>query len=171
MYYQLGCSPNSTPSGLHRVRRKSKRRMGDPTDSWFLRDVSAIDQFRLLLRVALPTWVQGVFLRKRWGVALIARWDLDRKAVRFLQALRRKYGEGPLFLRVPRYPQVLLLSVRHLQTVLEETPEPFTPASRAKRKTLAHFEPQGSLITPGLERWPRRQFSDAILESGRPCHL
>jgi hypothetical protein len=144
--------------------------MRDPADSWIVQDVSAINQLRLLVRVALPTWAKGIFLRRRWGVALTARWGLDRKAVRCLQALRAKYGEGPLLLRIPGHPQVLLLSPKHMQTVLDATPEPFTPASHAKRKALAHFEPYGSLITSGPERQPRRQFSDDILESDRPCH-
>jgi hypothetical protein len=144
--------------------------MRDPADPWIVQDVSVIDQLGLFIRVALPTWAKGILLRRRWGVALAALWDLDRKAVRFLQQLRRKYGEGPLLLRVPGSPQVLLLSAEHVPTILDGTPEPFTPASQAKRKALAHFEPHGSLITSGPERSPRRQFSDDVLESSRSCH-
>jgi cytochrome P450 len=122
------------------------------------------------LRVVLPVWLQGVLLRRARALALAARFDLDRKAVRFLQWLRRRHGDGPLAMRKPGRPQLVLLSGADVQTVLQRAPEPFTPASEAKRAALTHFEPHVSLISRGGPREDRRRLHDEALQSGRPVH-
>lgn len=128
------------------------------------------DRLRFLFRVVIPTWAQGLLLRKRLTVALAARFDLDGGAVRFLQGLRRRYGEAPLLVGNPGRPQLLLLSAHDVQRVLDAAPEPFTPDSREKHAALSHFEPQVSLISRGPQRAVRRQFHEEVLESNQPIH-
>ncbi|MFU8830002.1 MAG: cytochrome P450, partial [Phycisphaerales bacterium] len=57
-----------------------------------------------------------------------------------------------------------------VRRVLEESPDPFTPASWEKRCALAHFEPKGALISRGLERDERRRFNEDVLEHHCPMH-
>ena len=129
------------------------------------------DLVGFLVRVVLPTWAKGILLRRPIAVALAAKLDLDRKAVRFLQYLRKKYGAGPLLLPNPIRTQLLLLAERDVRRVLAEAPEPFTPASTEKQAALSHFEPHNSLITRGPQRGPRRQFHDEVLQSSQPCMI
>lgn len=124
-----------------------------------------------LMRVALPTWAQGLLLRRPWVTALAERWQFDRRAILYLQKLRRKYGNGPLLLRIGKRVHLILLAATDVARVLEGEASAFTPATDEKRAALLNFEPHGSLITraPG-ERALRRHFSEEILEQTRPVH-
>jgi cytochrome P450 len=87
-----------------------------------------------------------------------------------MQTFRRRYGEGPLRLRIIGRPRVLILSSDDVAEVLRRAPDPFTPATTEKQRALSHFEPNVSLITQGPARASRRQFSDDVLESAQPIH-
>ncbi|MGX1884507.1 cytochrome P450 [Streptomyces sp. NPDC055287] len=131
---------------------------------------SVRDTARVAARVALPTLVGGVVVRRRRGMALAARLDADRHAVQLLNDLRARYGPGPLHLRLAGRDIALPLSAEDAQRVLDETPEPFTPAAREKRDALGHFQPHGVLISTGPEREERRAFNEDVLETGRHLH-
>ena len=53
----------------------------------------------LLANVIGPILAQGVIIRRPNVLALAERLDLNRRAVRYVQQLRNKYGTGPLLLR------------------------------------------------------------------------
>ncbi|GGX28268.1 cytochrome P450 [Streptomyces chryseus] len=131
---------------------------------------SARDTARVAVRVALPTLAGGVVVRRRRGMALAARLDADRHAVELLNELRRRYGPGPLHLRLAGRNVALPLSAEDARRVLDETPEPFTPAAREKRAALGHFQPNGVLISTGQDREERRAFNEDVLETGRHLH-
>lgn len=128
------------------------------------------DSFGFWLKVALPTWNKGILIRRRSMVRVSAGLDLDNAAVARMQALREAYGDGPVLIRNPIRPQALLLASSDVQRVLNQTPDPFSPASSEKRAALAHFEPHVSLISAGPERAERRAFNDQVLDSARPMH-
>ena len=131
---------------------------------------SVADTLAVLGEVVLPTLAKGVIIRRPKVVAVAERLELDRRAVRRLQKLRAKYGDGPVLLAIPGRSEAVLLSPDHLRRVLEGTPRPFSPASAEKRAALAHFEPNVSLISRGPERTERRAFNEAVLDSGCPVH-
>ncbi|MET9507540.1 cytochrome P450 [Streptomyces flavidovirens] len=131
---------------------------------------SARDTARVALRVGLPTLAGGVVVRRKQGMALATRIDADRHAVELLNELRSRYGPGPLHLRLAGRNVALPLSAEDAQRVLDETPEPFTPAARLKRDALGHFQPHGVLISTGQERDERRAFNEDVLETGRHLH-
>lgn len=74
--------------------------------------VSLLETFRIIKAVMAPTIAKGVIKRRASMVALAQRRDLDAKAVRLMQRLRRTYGDGPLLLPLPFRPQLLLLEPR-----------------------------------------------------------
>ncbi|MGW7056153.1 cytochrome P450 [Streptomyces sp. NPDC054887] len=131
---------------------------------------SARDTARVAVRVALPTLAGGVIRRRRRGMAMAARVDADRHAVELMNGLRRRYGPGPLHLRLAGRDLALPLSAPDARRVLDETPEPFTPAAREKRDALGHFQPHGVLVSQGSEREERRAFNEEVLETGRHLH-
>lgn len=121
--------------------------------------------------VLAPTLAKGPIIRRPWVVELAERFELDKRAVRRMQGLRNKYGAGPLLLRTPPgRKQVLILDPEHVHRVLEGSPEPFSPASSEKRAALAHFEPQGVLVSRSPERDDRRRYNERVLDSDRPRH-
>ncbi|MFC1457963.1 cytochrome P450 [Microvirga arabica] len=128
------------------------------------------DTLAVLADVIVPTLGKGVLMRRPRVVALAERLNLDKRAVRRLQSLRRKYGDGPLLLPIPGRHQAVILSPEHVHWVLQGAPEPFAPSTLEKHAALTHFEPNVSLISHPPERAERRRFNDELLESDRPAH-
>jgi cytochrome P450 len=124
----------------------------------------------VLVGVVGPPVARGAILRRRMAVGLTARLELDRRAIHRMQRLRHRYAPGPLMLRMPGPPRALILDPDHVRRVLDESPDPFAPDSLEKRAALAHFEPQGVLISHGGDRSARRHFNEAVLEPRRPVH-
>ena len=141
-----------------------------PRQQTGLPKASLLDTLALMLEVFVPTIAKGVIIRRPNVVGMAERMDLDRRAIRRMQHLRSKYGDGPLMLRLPIRSQAVILAPEHVHRVLEQTPEPFATDSSEKRAALSHFEPKGSLISHGEERAERRRFNEAVLEVNNPVH-
>ncbi|WP_409329483.1 cytochrome P450 [Trujillonella humicola] len=129
-----------------------------------------LDGARTLATVLLPVAVRGAIVRRPRAVALAERMDADTRAVRWMQRLRDRYGPGPVRIRVPGRQLTVVLSPDHVHRVLAETPRPFSAATREKRAALAHFQPEGLLISAPEERAHRRPFNEAVLDAGAPLH-
>jgi len=131
---------------------------------------SARDSAGFAADVMMPLLARGVIARRPRVVDALDRMDADRRAVRRMQLLRARYGEGPLLLRVPGRTVALVLSASHVGRVLEAAPDPFSPANREKRAALSHFQPHGVLISEGAERDRRRAFNERVLDTGVAVH-
>lgn len=124
----------------------------------------------ILLFAAGPLFAKGLILRRPRIVAAAARSDAEGRGIRLLARLRLKYGEGPLRLGLPGREKAVVLSPRHLRRILSQTPEPFAADTDEKRAALAHFQPEGVLISSGPERAERRRFHESALETDCPVH-
>jgi cytochrome P450 len=131
---------------------------------------SARDSAGVVADVVAPLAGRGVIVRRPRVVGVLDRMDADRRAVRRLQTLRHRYGDGPVLLRVPGREVAFVLSPSHVRRVLDGSPEPFAIANREKRAALSHFQPHGVLISQGAERAERRRFNEEVLDFGRPVH-
>lgn len=131
---------------------------------------SLADTLSILLVAAGPLIAKGLIVRRPEIVHLLALGGAEGRGVRLLARMRRKYGDGPLLLRIPFREQAVVLAPKHLRRVLAETPEPFAADSSEKVASLAHFQPEGVLISHGTERAERRHFNEAVLESACPVH-
>ncbi|MHA7282721.1 cytochrome P450 [Arthrobacter sp. TMS2-4] len=131
---------------------------------------SAPDTARLLLGVLLPTIVKGPIIRRPWAVGLAARLDLDTRSVGIVRSIHAKYPAGPLMLKLPVRKQAIVLAPGDANTVLAQSPEPFTPASGEKRAALSHFQPANVLITRGPLRTVRRALQEQVLDTDHPVH-
>lgn len=129
-----------------------------------------VDALGVLGGIFLPTIAKGVILRRPWMLALAERFDLDRRAVRRMQHLRRRYGAGPVLLKIPGRTLALILDPADVHRVLDATPEPFATDTLEKRAALGHFEPRVSLLSRGEERRERRQLNEQALEAHEPLH-
>ncbi|NBH05859.1 cytochrome P450 [Amycolatopsis sp. SID8362] len=131
---------------------------------------SVAETIRIGFGVALPTLAGGVIKRRPRAMAVAEKLQVDRPAVKMLTRLRDRHGGRPLKLRVPGRSVELALSAEDVGAVLAAAPTPFSPSTVEKRAALGHFQPHGVLISPAGERGPRRAFSEAVLEPGRPLH-
>jgi cytochrome P450 len=133
---------------------------------------SKADTARVLSTVLLPTLAGGVIKRRPLLMGLLGRLGGDERAVREIARLAGRHGEGPLLLRVPGKREIaVVLSPDDVRTVLDETPDPFTPASTDKVGALEHFQPHAVLITRDESlRARRRAANEHALETGRPLH-
>ena len=152
-----------------KLMSQSSRRRGAARPGG-LATAGVIDTAALALDVLAPTFAKGVIVRRPRVVALAERLGLDERAVRRMQKLRDKYGDGPLMLPLPIRRQAVLLAPQHVRRVLDGSPEPFSAASSEKRAALSHFEPKGALISCGRERAERRRFNEEVLEHERAVH-
>jgi cytochrome P450 len=132
--------------------------------------LSARDTAGVMLDIVLPLLAQGLIVRRPRFVALAERLDADRRAIRRMGALRDRYGPGPVLLRLPLRDVAVVLSPSDARRVLVQEAELFTPANGEKRAALAHFQPDGVLISEGRERTARRAFNEAVLETQRHVH-
>ena len=132
--------------------------------------LSLWDALGLIAGVAIPLVAKGLLLRRRRVVALLTATGGERRAVARLVRLREKHGAGPLMLRLPLRRQAVLLAPAHVRRVLDETPFPFAADSDEKKAALAHFQPDGVLISSGGERRERRALNEKALETGCPMH-
>ena len=112
---------------------------------------SIYDSLRVFQTVIVPTLAKGVIKRRPWVEALAQHLGLDTNAVQLLQELRKKYGPSPLLLWLPFRSQVVILDPKDASQVLSGTPVPFTSATKEKKSSLGHFEPNHILIA-GPER-------------------
>jgi cytochrome P450 len=131
---------------------------------------SLADTLAILLLAAGPLFAKGLILRRPKVVGLLARTGVEEGGVRLLARLRRKYGEGPLRLRLPGRERALVLSPRHLRRILHQTPDPFAADTDEKRAALSHFQPEGVLVSAGSDRAERRRLNEAALEAACPVH-
>src|SRR4051794_9075894 len=113
---------------------------------------TAVESARVAVQILAPLVARGLIIRRPGPVALSARWDLDARAVRLLQHLRDRHGDGPLRLRVPGRAVAVVLGPADVHRILRDCPEPFTPATKEKRAALGHFEPHGLLISSAARR-------------------
>jgi cytochrome P450 len=135
-----------------------------------LPSASLVEGVRFTLLAALPNVIQGLF-RRRPRVVRVANWlDLDRRAVRTVDAIRRRHGPGPVWVRVLTKPALLVLSTDDIRRVLGGSPDPFAADPEPKRRGMSHFQPDAlTLSRDGL--WEnRRRFTEAVLDTGEPVH-
>jgi cytochrome P450 len=135
-----------------------------------LPQASVRDTLGVTADVVVPTVSKGVIIRRPRVTRMAERLDLDRRAVRRLQKLRDRYGEGPVMLRIPGQHRAVVLTPDHVHRVLEQSPEPYATASAEKKAALSHFEPKVALISHGPERAERRRYNEEVLHSETAVH-
>lgn len=141
------------------------------TTSNTLPHATLLESINVFAQVLGPTWAKGVIIRRPAMVGIAESLGLDKHAVRYMQKLRNKYGNDPLLLRLPKgINYALVFMPEHVHRVLQETHQPFATDSREKHAALAHFQPDGVLISRDPERTQRRHFNEAVLDTALPVH-
>ena len=128
---------------------------------------SLIEGIRFTAQVAVPNVVQGLFRRRPKAVGVACKLDLDGHAVGLIEGLRRRHGRRPLWIRVAKDEGILVYTAEDVRRVLEGAPSPFAADPDAKKRGMAHFQPEGLTISRGSAWESRRRFAEAVLETGK----
>ena len=110
-------------------------------------DLSAADAIRVVSQVLAPLVAQGAIVRRPNATALAERHQTDRTARAVLGGLRERHGGAPLAFGVGPRRFVVATAPDDVRRLLQDSPEPFSPATKEKRGALAHFQPEGVLIS------------------------
>jgi cytochrome P450 len=135
-----------------------------------LASASPTENVRFTLQAMVPNVAQGLFKRRRRAVGAATRVDVDGRAIGVIDGLRRNHGNGPIWVRVGTDRMLLVLATADVRRVLEGAPEPFAADPEAKRKGMAHFQPDALTISRNPLWRKRREFAEAVLDTGRPEH-
>ncbi|MFD7025565.1 cytochrome P450 [Promicromonospora sukumoe] len=133
-------------------------------------DLGPAEATRVVTRVLAPLAAQGAIVRRPRMTAWAERHQTDRTARAVLMRLRARHHGAPLALRLGTRRLVVVTEPDDVRRVLDGTPEPFTPATKEKRAALAHFQPEGLLISSAADRARRRPFNEAVLQADQPVH-
>ncbi|MCW3040722.1 MAG: hypothetical protein JWM31_2627 [Solirubrobacterales bacterium] len=135
-----------------------------------LPSASLLDSVQFNQAVIIPNAVQGLFRRRPNAVGVATRLDLDGRGVRLMEGLRERYGPGPVWIRVMADRVLLCLQVEDVARVLDGSPHPFASDPAAKRKGMAHFQPDALTLSRG-ELWQnRRAFTESVLQTPAQAH-
>ncbi len=131
---------------------------------------SLLEDLRFNQAVIVPNALQGLFKRRRRAVAAATALNIDGQAVGLLSGLKRRHDGRPVWVRVVADRALLLLDVEDVRRALDGSPDPFASDPEAKRKGMAHFQPDALTISRG-ELWAqRRPWTEAVLETPAPSH-
>jgi cytochrome P450 len=135
-----------------------------------LPSASLVENARFNSLVVVPNALQGLFRRRRRAVRAATAANVDGLAVGLLSGMRDRHAGGPLWVRVATDRALLLLTPADAHRALAGSPEPFAPDPEGKRKGMVAFQPDALTISrDGIWR-NRRDFTEAVLETGRPLH-
>ncbi|OZG27821.1 cytochrome P450 [Williamsia sp. 1138] len=132
--------------------------------------LTGLAAIRVATLLGFPAVAAGVIARRRAMMGVLERIKADRAPLDTIRELRRQYGSGPLRLVLPGRTLVVVLDANDVARVLDESPDPFTPANREKVGALSPFQPHGVLISKGPIRNARRRVNEEALDTDRPLH-
>jgi cytochrome P450 len=133
-------------------------------------DLTLAETMDVVSKVLAPLVAQGAIVRRPRVTAWAERHQTDRVAHMVLAGLRERHGGAPLVLRVGARRLVVVTQPDDVRRLLDESPEPFTPATKEKRGALAHFQPEGVLISPTSQRRRRRELNEYVLQTDHVVH-
>ena len=131
---------------------------------------SLVESARFNSLVIVPNALQGLFRRRRQAVRAATAANVDGLAVGLLSGMRDRHDGGPVWVRVMTDRALLLLTPADAHRALQGSPEPFAPDPEGKRKGMVAFQPDALTISrDGIWR-NRRDFTEAVLDTGEPLH-
>jgi cytochrome P450 len=117
----------------------------------------------------VPYYLRGIFTRNRFWYNLWSRFHPDPLGLRFISALRQKYQSDYLYLYLLTSKSLLVLDRAGIQHILAHSPTIYADG-KLKRKGMSHFQPNALTISRGAQWTERRNFNEAVLNSGHSVH-
>ncbi|OBI16491.1 hypothetical protein A5712_25845 [Mycobacterium sp. E2327] len=124
---------------------------------------TTLESLRFTTLVALPNLAEGLFSRRPAVTAALDRAGVARRAHRLLTTLHRRYGDGPIWVKVGSKPTLLVFGPDQIRFVLSGAPEPFASDPEPKLSGMNKFQPHALTISRGDHWSDRRRFTEAVL--------
>ncbi len=120
------------------------------------------ENLRFNLRVVLPNFLQGLFIRRPRWVAWYAR--RSGRVETTIDRMRKKYPAPAIQVRMLFSKTILVLDPELRRNVLVYSPRVFAEP-RLKRRGMSRFQPQAVTISSGDEWLRKRAFNDRAVGS------
>ena len=131
---------------------------------------STIESLRFTAQIGVPNVLSGLFRKRGAVVAVTSRVGIEGAAYALMEELVGKYGPEPFWVSVAGDDTVVVHHPDDIRVVLEGSPEHFASDPEAKRKGMRAFQPDALTISRG-DLWRRRRdFAEAVLDTGAPLH-
>ena len=134
-----------------------------------IRKLSFFDTLVFNALYSIPSYLQGLFTRRRFWVGFWTRVQIDRLAVRWVSRMRRRHDARYFFTRVGGSKTLVVLDHAGIGHVLSRSPSLYGPA-QSKRSGMSHFQPGAVTISQDDEWTERRRFNESVLHSGGADH-
>jgi cytochrome P450 len=124
---------------------------------------SSAESWCFTMLVALPNLAEGLFSRRPTVTAALDRVGVAHRAHRLLTAMHRRYGNGPIWVKVGSEQTLVVFGPEQIRFVLSEAPEPFASDPEPKLSGMNKFQPHALTISRGSHWSDRRRFTEAVL--------
>lgn len=133
--------------------------------------VSTIESIRFTAQIGVPNVLAGLFRKRGAVVAVTSRLGVDAAAYSLMQGLVSSYGPEPFWVNVAGEDTVVVHHSDDIRLVLEGSPERFGSDPDAKRKGMSAFQPDALTLSRGDVWRDRRDFAEAVLDTGEMHRL
>lgn len=131
---------------------------------------SILEGIRFTAQIGAPNIILGLFNKRELPSRVASTVGADYLGYRLVEGMVKSYGPGPFYVRVARDEALLLTHPDDLKFVLGASPDPFASDPPPKRKGMTAFQPDALTISRNPLWAQRRQFAEAILDTGKPLH-
>src|SRR4051812_32743309 len=135
-----------------------------------LADGSLGESVRFVATGLVPALARGLFSPRPRAMKLLTRLNTDRKAIKVLDEIRDKHGGDGV--RLLGGKMTVLWGESAIRDVLNKSATEYASDAGAKKKGMAHFQPDALTLSRGDEWRDRRTFNEAVLlEHGQDARI
>lgn len=131
---------------------------------------STADGVRFTAQVGVPNVLQGLFKKRALPTKVAGLARAETQGFMLVRGLVRRLGPGPFWVRVGTEEVLLLTDPADLEFVLGGSPDPFASDPDKKKAGMSAFQPEALTISRADLWQARRDFAEAVLQSGKPLH-
>jgi cytochrome P450 len=131
---------------------------------------SVVDGVRFTAQIGVPNVIQGLFKKRALPSRVATTLHAEHLGYLLVRDMVRRLGPDPFYVRVAREEALLVHHPDDIKIVLGGSPSPFASDPEAKRNGMTAFQPDALTLSRGDVWRQRRDFAEAVLETGKPLH-
>ena len=128
-----------------------------------LADASLGESLRFVATGLIPSLARGLFSPRPHAMKWLTRVNTDKHAIKTLDAIREKHGGDGARLLGGKI--TVLWGEDAIREVLDNSATDYASDAGAKKKGMAHFQPDALTVSRGQEWKDRRAFNEHVLDA------